>query len=236
MSTEKHTFFCEDLNFGVLNEDESAHASRVLRLSNGDRITIVNGKGRSVLAEITSINKKEVGFEIIKEYQTNAHPLHVHIGIAPTKNIDRFTFFLEKVTEMGIEEISPILSSNSERKIVKIDKLQKGMISAIKQSGNLFLPELNELTDIQSFLVQDFGNSQKFIAHCMDSDNKSELKNVINSKENIVILIGPEGDFTAEEVNFALQQGFKPISLGNSRLRTETAGILACHTVYLSSY
>jgi 16S rRNA (uracil1498-N3)-methyltransferase len=235
MSTQKHTFFCADLNLGVLNEDESGHAARVLRLNEGAEITVVDGKGRAVIAKITSVNKKKVSFEIINEQTNNQFPLKLHIGIAPTKSIDRFNFFLEKTTELGIGEVTPILTSNSERKIVKTEKLRKGMISAIKQSGNLFLPTLNELTDIQSFISQDFGKSLKFIAHCDSDDNKVALNDVINTEENIVILIGPEGDFTSQEVKLAKENGFKPISLGNSRLRTETAGIAACHTVYLQS-
>ncbi|MCB9223394.1 MAG: 16S rRNA (uracil(1498)-N(3))-methyltransferase [Crocinitomicaceae bacterium] len=236
MSTEKHTFFCEDLNFGILDEDESGHAVRVLRLTEGNLITVIDGKGRSVIAKITSASKREVGFDIVEEHPNTEQPLRVHIGIAPTKNIDRFTFFLEKVTEMGIMEMTPILSANSERKVIKIDKLEKGLISAIKQSGNLFLPQLNELTDLKTFILQDHGNAQKFIAHCAEDTEKVEFKDVINTQQNIVILIGPEGDFTPEEVKLAQENGFLSVSLGKSRLRTETAGILACHTVYLASY
>jgi 16S rRNA (uracil1498-N3)-methyltransferase len=224
------------MNFGVLNEDESGHAIRVLRLAEDDHITIVNGKGRSAVAKITSTSKKEVGFEIINEIDNEAHPLHLHIGIGPTKSIDRFSFFLEKATEMGVQEVTPILSTNSERKILKEEKLRKGMVSALKQSGNLFLPVLNDMSILKDFITQDFGSAKKFIAHCNEDVEKIDLKDQINSEENIVILIGPEGDFTHEEIKFAKENGFKTITLGNSRLRTETAGILACHTVYLSSY
>lgn len=236
MSLAKHTFFCADLNFGVLNETESHHASRVMRLVEDDRIYIIDGKGRKVLAKITSVGKREVGFEIEKELEVESHPLNVHVVIAPTKNIDRFTFFLEKATEMGVKEITPILSANSERKNIKQDKLVKGMISALKQSGNLYLPRLNELTPIKDVLKADHGTTQKFIAHCSISENKVPFKDQIDVDKNVIILIGPEGDFNAEEVILANENEFQQVSLGPSRLRTETAGIAACHTVYLQSY
>lgn len=233
MNKSKHTFFCRDLNFGVLNEEESIHAIRVLRLVEGNIITVIDGAGRQVEAKITSDQKKEVGFEIINEIQHDLHSLAIQIAIAPTKNIDRFSFFLEKVTEMGIREVSPVLCSNSERKELRIDKAKKGLISAIKQSGNLYLPKLNEMVDLKSFITKDFGKAQKFIAHCFDDPNKKKFHQIVNKAENVVILIGPEGDFTLEEINLAQESGFMPVSLGNTRLRTETAGILACHTVYL---
>ena len=236
MSEAKHTFFCPDLNYGVLNEEESAHAIRVLRLKEGDHIKVVNGRGQMILAKITSADKREVGFEFMSSLHNETNRLNLHIAIAPTKNIDRFSFFLEKVTEMGIAEVTPIITRTSERKILKVDKLQKGMISAIKQSGNLFLPKLNDLTDFETFLDNQSDISQKFIAHCQEDSLKKPLKELILPEEKNLILIGPEGDFLSEEVILAQEKGFKSVSLGNARLRTETAGILACHTVFLSTY
>lgn len=235
MSKAKHTFFCADLNLGVLSEDESFHATKVMRMSEEDLINIINGKGRSVLAKITSTSKKEVTYEIIKELAKESHPLKLQIAIAPTKSMDRFSFFLEKTTEMGIREISPIMSQNSERTILKIEKLKKSMISAIKQSGNLFLPVLNEPVRFKDFVTRDFGSTQKLIAHCDQNDAKKMLIEYVKESKDILILIGPEGDFTSEEVILAQENGFLSVSLGAARFRTETAGILACHTVYLKS-
>ena len=233
MSQAKHTFFCKDPDFGVLNEHESHHATKVLRLMEGDFIRLLNGKGRMVLARITSLNRKEMGFEIIQEIEQDVHPLRLHIAIAPPKNIDRFQFFLEKVTEMGISEITPIITGNSERNILKIDKLRSGLISALKQSGNLYLPILHEPIQLKEFFTKSFENQIKAIAFCSEDEEKVAFKTLVDKNEDHIILIGPEGDFSPEEIILAKEKGFKGVSLGNSRLRTETAGILACHTVYL---
>lgn len=214
-----------------MSEEESNHAVRVLRLKEGQDITIVDGKGQSVIAEITNANKKKLGFNIKESYKEEFPKRHIHIAIAPTKNMDRFSFFVEKVIEIGIEKITPIRTKNSERKVLNIEKVRKNAISALKQSGNLFLPEIEELTDYQDFISNKIEKAQCFIAHCEEDGEKKELKNEIDLEKNVVILIGPEGDFTPEEINLAKQNTFLPVSLGASRLRTETAGIVACHTV-----
>lgn len=233
MNKSKHSFFCPKITDGVLSEDESGHAARVLRLEIGDLISIIDGQGSRYEAKINAITKKQVGFTILNEAETNHEVNSLHIAIAPTKSIDRFNFFLEKCTELGLQEISPIQSSNSERKIFKRDKSEKTLISALKQSGNLFLPQLNEMRSFKNFIQQDFALAKKFIAHCEPDQVKKEFKDLIDPKdENIIILIGPEGDFTSEEITLAKDNNFLPVSLGKSRLRTETAGIIACHTVY----
>ncbi|MEO9531374.1 MAG: RsmE family RNA methyltransferase [Crocinitomicaceae bacterium] len=232
MLKSKHTFFCKDINFGILDETESLHAIRVLRLKIGDHINIINGRGRFVIGKITSTHKKEAGFDIVEEPDIDTHPIPLHIAIAPTKSIDRFSFFVEKCTEMGIKEISPIQTSNSERTTLRIDKVEKVALSALKQSGNLYLPKLTELQSISDFLEQDFGTALKFIAHCETDAEKIKLSQSIEMNKKCVILIGPEGDFTQEEINLAKSKGFQAISLGSTRLRTETAGVLACHSVY----
>lgn len=231
MYTVKHSFFCPSIEDLVLSPEESNHAVRVLRLKIGDLITVIDGKGRTAEATITNDNKKQVGFSVnaIKE-QKKRHP-NVHIAIAPTKNMDRFSFFVEKVIEIGVETITPILTKNSERKVINIEKLRKNAVSAMKQSGNLFLPKINEMVKIEAFLSSQQNDAQLFIAHCDDDEQKMELKNRINDEKNVVILIGPEGDFTLEEIKLAKQNSFEAVSLGESRLRTETAGIIACHTV-----
>lgn len=234
MISPKHRFFCTDPESGFLDEDESAHANRVLRLVSGDRIEIINGKGARIIARITESSKNRVGFQIEKQELTEQDKPEIHIAIAPTKNIDRFEFFLEKVTEIGISEISPVLCRNSERKEIKKEKLEKNLVASIKQSGNVFLPKLNNLTSFMQFIESHKTNDcQKFIAHCAEDAHKIQLADSLNPAKNVVILIGPEGDFSQEEITKANQSGFRSVALGNSRLRTETAGIAACLTVHL---
>ena len=233
MYTAKHTFFCQSIDQGVLSADESNHAIRVLRLTEGNSITLIDGNGKTAIGEITIANKKHVHFKIIESKQFSQKKNGIHIAIAPTKNMDRFSFFIEKVIEIGISRITPIVTFNSERKVLNIDKVRKNAISALKQSGNLFLPEIDDVVTLKSFVSDQSNHNQRFIAHCEDDTEKIELKNILDPKKNVVILIGPEGDFTPEEINLAKQNKFNPVSLGDSRLRTETAGIVACHTVNL---
>lgn len=234
MNEAKHRFFCEDLDSGFLSEEESIHALRVLRLKSGDSIQVMDGKGNLCLATITDDNKKSLGFSVTKKEKTEQTSFDIHIAIAPTKNIDRFAFFLEKVTEIGVSRITPILTKNSERKDLKVDKLRKNLIAAMKQSGNLFLPIIDEPIELSKFINGLANNkSKKTIAHCYEDVAKSPLKNQIPADKKVIILIGPEGDFTLEEVNLAKQMDFCAVSLGETRLRTETAGIIACHTVHI---
>jgi 16S rRNA (uracil1498-N3)-methyltransferase len=165
----------------------------------------------------------------MKEYLKQNYFLH--IGIAPTKSMDRFEWFLEKAVEIGIDEITPVFCAHSERIKMKTDRLQKILISAMKQSLKAYLPKLNEPSDLKSLLLKDL-KGQKFIAYC-ESGEEDELQRVYRRGEDAVILIGPEGDFSSEEVSIAEKKEFIPISLGKSRLRTETAGIVACHTILL---
>lgn len=219
-----------EIQSGVLNEVESKHCVRVLRKSNGDKINITNGNGDLFLAKITDAHQKHCGFEIINSEETKKLAPPLHIAIAPTKNIDRFEFFLEKCTEIGISEITPLLCYHSERKNIKHERLEKIVVSACKQSKSFHFPTLNNLTSFKELMNAQY--SQKLIAHCNDED-KTELKN-LKFNEPTLLLIGPEGDFSKEEIELALNSGFKPISLGESRLRTETAGIVACTTVNLN--
>ncbi|NOQ70734.1 MAG: 16S rRNA (uracil(1498)-N(3))-methyltransferase [Crocinitomix sp.] len=235
MYTAKHTFFCQSLDGGILSEEESNHAVRVLRLQEGNTITLIDGKGQTALGEITVANKKQLHFNITERQQLPARPNQIHIAIAPTKNMDRFSFFIEKVIEIGIDRITPIITVNSERKVLNEEKVRKNAISALKQSGNLFLPKIDDLTTFKEFISDQSNHNQRFIAHCDSDTDKIELKQAVDPKKNVVILIGPEGDFTLEEINLAKQNKFNPVSLGESRLRTETAGIVACHTVHLIS-
>jgi 16S rRNA (uracil1498-N3)-methyltransferase len=218
----------------ILNETESKHAVRVLRLKEGDDIELVDGKGGFFKARITDANPKKCQLIIIEsQTEFGKKDFHLHIAIAPTKNIDRTEWFLEKCTEIGIDEVTPLLSEHSERKVIKPERLEKILVSAMKQSVKAYLPKLNELTKL-SDLLEQATETKKFIAHCNEGE-KPHLKNVVNPGDNVLILIGPEGDFSPEEVELALENGFEAISLGNARLRTETAGVVACHIVNLAN-
>ena len=227
-------FFTPDLQTEIytLDETESKHAVRVLRLNNGDELKLVDGIGNFYTAEITDANPKRCQIKVIaKKAEFGKRKSYLHIAVAPTKNIDRFEWFLEKATEIGIDEITPILCEHSERKVIKDDRLEKVIVSAMKQSIKAYLPKLNPLTPFSELIATPF-DGKKFIAHCYEFD-KRQLKNEIPQSPSNLVLIGPEGDFSEREVEQALQSGFTPVSLGNSRLRTETAAVVACHTCNL---
>lgn len=209
---------------------------------------LTDGRGTICEAEVTNPHRKHCEFRVLK--QSQPEPLHegyVHIAIAPTKNIDRLEWMLEKCTEMGVDEITPLLCRFSERKTVNEERLQKIMVSAAKQSLKATFPRLNSLTPFADFVKQN-QSQDRLIAHCMDTEegdsadlqhnyaasaDKHALRNCITRGNSVCILIGPEGDFSPEEVKLALEQGWKPVSLGKARLRTETAGLVACHTALL---
>ena len=216
----------------MLNEEESTHAVRVLRLKAGDEVTLVDGRGGRYRAQIDEAHHKHCDVKIL-EYQADygKRLYRLHIGIAPTKNIDRVEWFIEKATEIGIDEITPLLCERSERKHVNTERLQRIMIAAMKQSQKACLPQLNEMMEFGNWLKTQ--NSEHcYIAHCNEGDRQS-LKTAYQPGRDTTIIIGPEGDFSMQEVTLALAHGFKGISLGESRLRTETAGVAACHSVYL---
>jgi len=213
----------------ILPEEESQHAVKVLRLQVNNEIALVDGIGGFFKARITNPHPKHCGFEIIEsEKEFGKRNYKLHIAIAPTKNIERLEWFIEKATEIGIDEITPIICRFSERKIVKEERLEKIIVSASKQSVKAYFPKLNSLCTFDE-LLKKYSASQKFIAHCYD-ENKRSLQTEIQKSSDILILIGPEGDFSKEEVEKAISHGFLPVSLGESRLRTETAGLVACCT------
>ncbi len=219
-----------------LDEEESGHCVRVLRYTRGDEILLTNGKGVTYNARITNPHPKHCEFEILNaEQQQKHHRAYIHIALAPTKNIERVEWFVEKCTEIGVDEITPLLCRFSERKQLRLDRLQKIILSAAKQSLTPYLPKLNELTDIADVLTNNT-SAHRYIAHCYKDQKrelKSELQTLTDPEPHILVLIGPEGDFSTQEIETALANGFIPVSLGNSRLRTETAGIVACHTINL---
>lgn len=234
-----YLFYCPDIEKQqTLSEEESAHCVRVLRYSVGDEILITDGKGTTYTARITNPHPKHCDFEIIsQEKQAPHHDFHLHIAIAPTKNIERMEWAIEKCVEIGVDEITPLLCRFSERKQLRTDRLEKIILSAAKQSLTPYLPVLHELTPYDEFIKVQCNNvqcakGQKFIAHCY-KDEKRLLKDEIEKGRDVLVLIGPEGDFSEKEVADALALGFIPVSLGNSRLRTETAAVVACHTAVL---
>jgi len=211
----------------ILSTEESKHATKVLRRDEGDILDFTDGKGGGYKAEITVANNKKCRLKIISRKQKEKqHNYHLHIAIAPTKNIDRFEWFLEKATEIGIDEITPIICNRSERKIIKTERGNRILLSAMKQSLKYHLPKLNEAISLNDFIKQDLKGT-RYIAHC-ENAKKLNLKTA-NKAERTVILIGPEGDFSPKEIELALQNQFQAVSLGTSRLRTETAGIIAVH-------
>jgi len=225
-------FYVPTITQNVLPEEESQHAVKVLRLQTGDKITLVDGTGGFYEARITNPHPKHCGFEIIKtKLEFGKRDYKLHIAIAPTKNIERLEWFIEKATEIGIDEITPIICRFSERKIVKEERLEKIIVSAAKQSLKAYFPKLNPLCTFDELMKKHQAN-QKFIAHCYEEDKKLLQTEIIKSTD-VLVLVGPEGDFSPEEVENAISKCFVPVSLGESRLRTETAGVVACHTVAL---
>lgn len=216
----------------ILDETESKHAIRVLRLSENDQVQLIDGAGGFHEATIINAHSKKCRLLITNSiHEFEKRNFKLHIAIAPTKNIDRFEWFLEKCTEIGIDEITPLLSEQSERKIIKPERLDKILVSAMKQSLKAYLPKLNSIISFNEFISgSEYQN--KYIAHC-NGGEKMHLKDSVQKDKNILILIGPEGDFSTKEVEQAKEYGFQEVSLGTARLRTETAGIVACHIVNL---
>ena len=214
----------------ILNDEESKHCSRVLRLKVGDEIFIADGCGNLHRSKIELIDNKSTQVrvvEVIPEY--NKLPYYLHIAIAPTKNIDRIEWFLEKATEIGISEITPVICKNSERKVVKTDRLNRIVESAMKQSYKAYHPKINEAVKFADFIKNNV-SAQKFVAYCEEDGKRTYLADVVKPKTDVTVLIGPEGDFSPEEISMALKT-FVPVRLGQSRLRTETAALVACDIV-----
>ena len=227
-----HIFYTPDINSEnyILSKEESGHCVKVLRLNNGDKISLIDGRGTLYKAKITNANPKKCEVTCIEKLEDyGKRNFHLHIAMAPTKSMDRTEWMLEKCTEMGIDEITMLNCRYSERKVIKEERLQKVVVSAVKQSLKAYMPVLHGMTDFKK-IVESCGEKYKFIAHCNEGD-KNRLDEIYIENEDVVILIGPEGDFSKEEVKFAMEHGFKAITLGTSRLRTETAAIAACHTI-----
>lgn len=221
------TFYCTEIKEGLchLPEGESHHAARVLRKRQGQSVRLIDGQGLVGTGVFEEIHKKNCVVKI-EQLLSHATPTtFLHIAIAPTKNLDRTEWFLEKTTELGIQQITPILCKHSERKVIRKDRLEKVVMAATKQSLSAFLPILDELTPFRQFLDSLAANdTQKYIAYCGDGPS-IDISEISKHDTKTIVLIGPEGDFSKEEYDLALSKGFVGLTLGKSRLRTETAGI-----------
>jgi 16S rRNA (uracil1498-N3)-methyltransferase len=222
-------FFREDISSSIieLDAEESRHCIKALRLHRGDAIHLTDGKGNLAEAVITDDSVRSCSVEIQKrEKKTSERNYHLSIAIAPTKNHDRYEWFVEKATEIGVDEIIPLICSHSERKTVKTERLKNIAIAALKQSQRFFLPEISDPVSFENYVK---GNSaqQKFICTC-EATSMQHLKKLCKANQRYAVLIGPEGDFSPEEIKLALENNFAEASLGTERLRTETAGIVTC--------
>ncbi len=228
-----YTNHIED-QLAFLSGEEAKHCVQVLRHRAGDQINLMDGLGGNYVASIIEATKKKVSLRILSHQPSYSHrKARLHLAVAPTKNISRFEWFLEKATEIGIDEITPVLCQRSERKVVKPDRLRKIILAAAKQSKNTILPPLNPMIKLTDFFKKEWINTpQRFIAHC-ENDQEIHLLEKYQADQDVIILIGPEGDFSPAEIKKSFENGYVPISLGPSRLRTETAAIVACHTVNL---
>ena len=227
-------FYAPDIETtNMLPESDSQHCVRVLRMKAGDIIEVIDGKGFRYECKILDAHQKRTQIEIINK--TNI-PLswnnNITIAVAPTKHLDRMEWLIEKMTEIGINNFIPLLCRHSERKEIKTERLEKIAISAMKQSLKAYLPKIVSMTPIKEFITK-YNASQKFIAYCATSIPRLLFSNEYQANQDTIILIGPEGDFSKEEINLALENGYKPISLGDNRLRTETAALVACNTCHI---
>ncbi|MBN7815973.1 16S rRNA (uracil(1498)-N(3))-methyltransferase [Algoriphagus pacificus] len=210
-----------------LEPEESKHLTRVLRKSEGDLVHITDGEGNLYECRLTDANPKKSVLQVISSERIPADDFHIHLAIAPTKSPDRMEWMIEKITEIGFHELTLLSTINSERSFLKTERLQKKMISACKQSLKFHTPKINQTIDFKELIDNPvFGDFQKYIAY-VDENHDHHLIDLAKPKGNYLILIGPEGDFDPKEIELALSKGFKPVSLGKSRLRTETAGLAA---------
>ncbi|MFA6701595.1 MAG: 16S rRNA (uracil(1498)-N(3))-methyltransferase [Dysgonamonadaceae bacterium] len=226
-------FYYSDIRHNPqLPEQESKHCIKVLRMKEGDSLMVTDGKGAFYECTLLDSNPKNCTLSIdnIIE-QPKSWNFNLHIAFAPTKNMDRNEWFVEKATEIGVDRLTPLNCRFSERKEIKKERLEKILISAMKQSQQAYLPLLDEMISFSEFIAMPF-DGKKYIAHCYKKE-KVLLSKAYSKEENALVLIGPEGDFSENEIELALQHEFEPISLGDNRLRTETACLAACHTIHV---
>ena len=217
----------------TFDREESKHIVKVLRKQEGAVLQLTNGKGYLFESRIIQASENKCMVEITENRFFEKRPFRIHMAVAPTKMNDRYEWFLEKATEIGVDEITPIICDHSERKVIKTERFDKILVSAMKQSNQFYLPILNPAIKLSEFLSTE-RSGQKFIAHCEET-SKTELKNQIEINQEYTLLIGPEGDFSTNEIDKALANGYQAATLGNTRLRTETAAIVGCHTFVIKN-
>lgn len=217
----------------LFDKEESHHIIKVLRKNTGDILHITNGLGHLFTASIVLASEKKCAVTILDVIYETPRPYRIHLAVAPTKMNERYEWFLEKATEIGVHEITPIICEHSERKVIKRERFEKIILAAVKQSNQLYVPILHEAISYKEFMQQSHTGAL-FIAHC-DDQHKTPLKNSFQPKDNYTLLIGPEGDFSGKEIQLALEKNFKPVTLGSTRLRTETAAVVGCHTFVLEN-
>lgn len=211
------------------DKEESKHIIKVLRKKDTDILFVTNGEGFLFKTEITLASDNKCTVKIISFEKVAPAKFKLHLAVAPTKMNDRYEWFLEKATEIGIHEITPIICDRSERKVINLERFDKILLAAMKQCNQLYLPKLNEAISFKEFIKRK-NDGLQLIAHCEETDKKT-LKSVLKPNEDVTLLIGPEGDFSEKEIALALENNYIPVSLGNTRLRTETAAVVACHSV-----
>ena len=231
-----HRFYCPDIaDTLTLGEEDSKHCVKVLRLGEGDTIEVVDGNGNLYTCRIAMAHPKRCAIEVVESRHQSPHwASRIVLGVAPTKHLDRMEWLVEKCVEMGVDRIIPLRCHNSERTVLKTERLRKIMVSAMKQSLKATLPRLDELTPVEQVLAEPF-DGLRCIAYCDEQLPCEERKTLVGSYEpgkDVMVLIGPEGDFSPEEVVAAREAGFVPVTLGESRLRTETAGMMAVAAIH----
>lgn len=233
---EQHFFYVPEVDSGELPQEEAAHALRVLRLREGSPLMLMDGKGSFYEAELTLIKKNTANFRVLSTLpQTKAWQGHIHLAMAPTKNLERTEWALEKMTEIGFDEFTPLICDCSERRILKKERLERIVISAVKQSRKPWLPIIHDVQTFRDFMETPFPQEmQRFICHCQ-MDTLPELRTQMSRNHDILVLIGPEGDFSLDEIASAESRAFRAVSLGRSRLRTETAALVATHLMHLNN-
>ena len=212
------------------NKEESKHIVKVNRKQSGDILLVTNGLGILFTTEITLASDSKCTVKVISKKVAEKPNYNLHLAVAPTKMNERFEWFLEKATEIGITTITPIICDHSERKVINKERFEKIILAAMKQSNQYYLPKLKDAMSFADFIVKS-NNDTKLIAHCAEENEKKSLKDILQPNENITVLIGPEGDFSPKEITLAIEKKYSPVSLGNTRLRTETAAIVACQSV-----
>ncbi len=230
-------FFSDDICDGRvrLDAEESGHCVRVLRHRPGDEISVIDGRGTLYRCALEIADAKGAEARVIEAQPGfGAHPYHLTMAVCPTKNIDRFEWFVEKATEIGVDVIAPVIGERSERRVLKTDRLRRLTLSAAKQSLKAAIPTVAEPQSVRDFILAAPANALKLICYCFDDVERKQIQQLLPAKE-ICILIGPEGDFSPEEAALARERGWVPVSLGYSRLRTETAAVVAATAVYLYS-